>query len=65
MICDKLVFGIKDDATKQKLLSREDLQLKQAIDKCTGCGSIKITDSDDGNTEQGGQFDQKSKSTST
>ena len=32
MIRDKLVFGIKDDATKQKLLSREDLQLKQAID---------------------------------
>ena len=32
MIHDKLVFGIKDDATKQKLLSREDLQLKQAID---------------------------------
>ena len=32
MIRDKLVFGIKDDTTKQKLLSREDLQLKQAID---------------------------------
>ena len=32
IIRDKLVFGMKDDATKQKLLSREDLQLKQAID---------------------------------
>ena len=31
MIRDKLVFGIKDDTTKQKILSREDLQLKQAI----------------------------------
>ena len=32
MINDKLVFGIKDDETKQKLFSREDMQLKQAID---------------------------------
>ena len=31
MIRDKLVFGIRDDGTKQKLLSKDELQLKQSI----------------------------------
>ena len=35
MICDQIVYGVRDDATRLKLLQTVDLDLRKAIDVCT------------------------------
>ena len=47
MLLDKMVFGIRDNSVKEKLLTRGNLKLKEAIDVASCCRNNKKTNKTD------------------